>query len=310
MQAMPHTFNTGFVDVFRPETIVCNLPARTRDEALATLLRLLEEETPGRDPQVMLDALIAREALAPTVIYPGIAVPHLRLEGLSRLLLAVGTSVPGIPFNGDVQHPVHAIFLVLTPKNIPDAYLQFLAGLSKKIMALKDVRLIAGCTSSDELCAMLTSGKDDFPPFVSAMHMMDPNPATLLESDHLGTAIDLFCERRLYDIPVVDEQGDVRGVVSLEDLLRLSLPEHLLWMHDLTPIIQFEPFADLLRKDRAMNLADFMREEYITVTPDVPAIQLAKMFLMENTRQILVMEGRHLAGVVNLHGFISKLFWA
>lgn len=307
---MPNKFNTSFVDVFRPETIVCNLPVRTRDEALSALLHLLEKETPGRDPQAMRDALIAREALAPTVIYPGIAVPHLRLEGLSRLLLAVGTSVPGIPFNGDAQHPVHAIFLVLTPKSMPDAYLQFLAGLSKKTMALKDVRLIAGCTSPDELCAMLTSGEDDFPPFVSAMHMMDPNPATLLESDRLGTAIDLFCERRLYDIPVVDEQGDVRGVVSLEDLLGLSLPEHLLWMHDLTPIIQFEPFADLLRKERAMNLADFMREEYVKVSPDVPAIQLAKMFLMEKTRQILVMEGRRLAGVVNLHGFISKLFWA
>ena len=140
--------------------------------------------------------------------------------------------------------------------------------------------------------------------------MMDPTPATLLESDHLGTAINIFCERRVYDIPVVDEQGDVRGVVSLEDLLRLSLPEHLLWMNDLTPIIQFEPFADLLRKEREMHLADFMREEYVKVSPDVPAIQLAKMFIMEKTRQILVMEGRRLAGVVNLHGFISKLFWA
>jgi len=59
-----------------------------------------------------------------------------------------------------------------------------------------------------------------------------------------------------------------------------------------------------------MKLADFMREEYVKVSPDVPAIQLAKMFLMEKTRQILVMEGRHLTGVVNLHSFISKLFWA
>lgn len=307
---MPHKFKTGFVDVFRPETIACNVPARTRDEALAALLQLLEQDTPGQDQQTMLNDLIAREALAPTVVYPGIAVPHLRLPGLPRLLLAVGTSVPGIVFNGDVHNPVHAIFLVLTPRSAPDAYLQFLAGLSKKIMAFKDARLIAGCTSPEELCAMLTSGKDDFPPFVSARHMMDPTPATLLESDHLGTAINIFCERRVYDIPVVDEQGDVRGVVSLEDLLRLSLPEHLLWMNDLTPIIQFEPFADLLRKEREMNLADFMREEYVKVSPDVPAIQLAKMFLMEETRQILVMEGRHLAGVVNLHGFISKLFWA
>jgi len=300
----------GFADVFRPETMACNLQVRTRDEALAELIRLLEKDTPGLDPQIMLRDLVAREELAPTVVHPGIAVPHLRLDGLSRLLLAVGTSVPGIAFNGDPDHLVHAIFLILTPRNDPDAYLQFLAGLSKKLAAFKDARLLAGCTSPDELCGMLSRGKDVFPPFLSAMHVMDPNPVTLLESAPLGTVIDTLCSRPLYDIPVVDEQGDVRGVVAPEDLLRLSLPEHLLWMDDLTPIIQFEPLADLLRKERDMKLADFMREEYVKVAADVPAIQLAKMFLMDKTRQILVMENRHLLGVVNLRSFISKLFWA
>lgn len=289
---------------------MCNLKARTRNPALAELLGLLENEASGHDPQAMLDGLLARETLAPTVVYPGIAVPHLRLEGLSRLLLAVGTSVSGVEFNGGQEAPVHAIFLVLTPTSDPDAYLQFLAGLSKKLMALKDVRLIAGCTSPEELCALLTSGPNDFPPFLSAMHIMDPRPFTLLESDHLGTAINTFCERQLFDIPVVDEQGDVRGVVSLEDLLRLSLPEHLLWMDDLTPIIQFEPFADLLRKSAETKLADFMREEFVRVAPDVPAIQLAKTFILDRVRQILVMEGRKLLGVVNLRSFIAKLFWA
>ena len=185
---------TGFADVFRPESMACNLQVRTRDEALAELIRLLEKDTPGLDPQIMLRDLVAREELAPTVVHPGIAVPHLRLDGVSRLLLAVGTSVPGIAFNGDPDHLVHAVFLILTPRNDPDAYLQVL--------------------------------------------------------------------------------------------------------------------ADLLRKERDMKLADFMREEYVKVAADVPAIQLAKIFLMDKTRQILVMEDRHLLGVVNLRSFISKLFWA
>lgn len=307
---MPKTSKTGFADMFRPETMACNLQAKTRNEALKELIDRLEKEAPGLDPRAMLADLCAREDLAPTVVHPGIAVPHLRLEGLPRLLLAVGTSIAGIPFNGDPEHLVHAIFLILTPRSDPDAYLQFLAGLSKKLVAFKDVRLLAGCTSPDELASILACGQDVFPPFLSAMHVMDPAPATLLESDPLGKVIDTLCSRSLYDIPVVDEQGDVRGVVAPEDLLRLSLPEHLLWMDDLTPIIQFEPLADLLRKEREMKLADFMREEYVKVPPDVPAIQLAKMFLTDKTRQILVVDGRRLLGVVNLRSFISKLFWA
>jgi len=142
------------------------------------------------------------------------------------------------------------------------------------------------------------------------MHVMDPRPVTLLESDFLGTAIQVFCEKKVSDIPVVDEQGDLRGVISLEDLLRMSLPEHLLWMNDLTPIIQFEPFADLLLKQRDVRLADCMREKYVSVEPTVPAVQLAKTFIIERTRHILVLDKRRLLGTVQLHSLISKLFWA
>jgi nitrogen PTS system EIIA component len=299
-----------FSDILREENVICNLKAGTRDEALAELIHLLHRNTGGFNAEAALRDVLGRENIAPTVVSPGIALPHLRLAGLPGLLLAVGTSVAGVDFHRREQGPVHAIFLVLTPRTDPDAYLQFVAGLSRKLIPFKEVRLLAGCTSPEELCAMLSGGPDDFPSFLSARHVMDPHPPTLLESDHLGTAIDTFCERRVTDIPVVDEQGDVRGVVSLEDLLRLSLPEHLLWMEDLTPIIQFEPFADLLRREREMKLADFMREKYVHVSPEVPAIQLAKTFIIDDVRQILVMEGRKLVGVVNLRSFVSKLFWA
>lgn len=297
-------------DFLLEENVACQLKAHTRDEALAELIALLHKTSGGFDPDAALRDIVTRENIAPTVVFPGIALPHLRLDGIPRLLLAVGTSAPGIDFHRHEHGPVHAIFLILTPRTDPDAYLQFVAGLSRKLLALKEIRLLAGCTAADEVCSMLTSGGDDFPPFLSAKHVMDPHPVTLHEGDYLGTAINTFCERRVMDIPVVDEQGDVKGVVSLEDLLRLSLPEHLLWMEDLTPIIQFEPFADLLRRQKEMKLADFMREKYVHVSPDVPAIQLAKTFVIDNVRQILVMEGRRLVGVVNLRSFISKLFWA
>lgn len=299
-----------FADFLRPENIVCNLAALARDDALAELIRVLHTNAGGFDPDAVLREVLSRENIAPTVVFPGIAMPHVRLDGLARLLLAVGTSVHGIDFRRHEHGPVHAIFLVLTPRTDPDAYLQFVAGLSRKLLAIQEVRLLAGCTSPDELCAMLTAGDDHFPPFLSAKHVMDPHPVTLREGDHLGAAIDTFCKRRVLDIPVVDEQGDVKGVVSLEDFLRLSLPEHLLWMEDLTPIIQFEPFADLLRKDKEMKLADFMREKYAHVSPEVPAVQLAKTFIIDDVRQILVMEKRKLVGVVSLQGFIAKLFWA
>lgn len=302
--------NSAFEHIFQSDHIICNLKAQSREDAYQELLEVLLKNLSGQDPEALWRALNARETISSSVAYPGVAVPHLRINGIKEPLLAIGTSVAGVQFERYKEAPIHMIFLILTPAHIPDAYLQFLAGLSKKIIAFKEIRLLAGCTSPDELCSMLTGGPDVFPPFLSAMHVMDPRPTTLLESDFLGTAIHIFCEKKLSDLPVVDEQGDLRGVVSLEDLLRMSLPEHLLWMDDLTPIIQFEPFADLLLKQKDMRLADCMREQYVSVGPQVPAVQLAKTFIIERTRQILVLDKRKLLGTVGLHSFISKLFWA
>ena len=99
-------------------------------------------------------------------------------------------------------------------------------------------------------------------------------------------------------------------MVSLTDLLKFSLPEHLLWMEDLTPIYRFQPFADMLKSSDDTRVADIMREEFVTVDSDVPAVQLAKLFLVHQVRKLIITgpEGR-LAGVVELKEFCAKLFW-
>ncbi len=81
-------------------------------------------------------------------------------------------------------------------------------------------------------------------------------------------------------------------------------------MDDLTPILHFQPFAETLKTDKETKIADFMKEQFISVDETVPAIQLAKIFLMNNTRQIIVTNNGKLSGVVDISGFITKLFWA
>jgi CBS domain-containing protein len=138
---------------------------------------------------------------------------------------------------------------------------------------------------------------------------MNAAPATVLEVDELRVVIEVLCTRGLLDVTVVDEEGDLRGVISLEDVLRLGLPDHLLWMHDVSPILHFEPFAELLQRGRERKAADVMQERALTVPGDTPAIEIAKRFLTEGARQIWVVEGRKLLGVIELRDFMARLLW-
>ena len=300
----------SFADFLRLENIRCGLTASTWQDAIAELTQLLHENEGSFDQDAVIAACIEREKATSTVIAPRLAVPHARLDHLSKLLVAVGTSTQGIPFADEERGPVNAVILILTPKTDPGLYLQALAALSRELGAQNATLRIGECLSEEQIYAFFTEKEVSLPAFLAAHDVMDSEPVTLLESDNLKEAINRFCSRHVLDIPVVDEEGDLRGILSLEDLLQHSMPEHLLWMHDLSPILQFEPFAELLRHDRESNVADFMREDYVALGPNVPAIQLAKVFLTQRVRQVLVVEGSRLLGVVDMSAFIAKVFWA
>lgn len=297
-------------DLLQVEHILCDLPPLSRDEAVTRLIARLAEREGGIDQPAALRAVLDREKLGATIILPGVAMPHARLDLLDAPRVALATSRHGIDFNAEGEAPARLVVLILTPKADPGAYLRLVAALSR-VLSVPHLlsRLVVG-ESPQQIRSILHETDLRVPAYLTARDVMDPHPVTLKEGDTLATALQTLFVNRLHDAPVVDETGDLRGVVSLEDILHLSLPEHLLWMEDLSSILSFQPFADLLRKDQETRLADFLRENYVDAAPDTPAIQLAKLFLMKKHRQIEIVEGRRLLGVVDLDNFMAQLFWA
>lgn len=296
-------------DYLAEGNILCRMGGLPAHEAVDRLVSLLFMHVGGFDRQGAVDAVMEREQLASTVLIDGLALPHARLDGLTQPMMAVGLSQEGVlfPENNEL---VRVIILVLTPKSDPSAYLKLVSAVSKSL-ADESLRLRLSLSETPaEAYSLLTSGVRGIPTHLMARDLMNAHPVTLREEDDLATAISAFCMQRQMDIPVVDETGDIRGVLAIEDLLRLSLPEHFLWMEDLTPIVNFQPFAELLRKDHETKVADFMRDRYTTMNPDTPAIQLAKDFLKSGIRQIILAENNKLIGVVDVQHFVAQLFWA
>jgi len=297
-------------DYLQEDCILCGMKADSRDEAIGQLVELLHQKAGGFDATVASRSVIARERLSPTVLAAGLALPHARLADLDHPLLAMATSHSGIDFEAVGEDPVHVIVLILTPKNDPGAYLRLMASLSRTLNEERTVKRLSVAAHPREVCGILTEGPERLEIRLNAASVMNSNPVTLDEGDTLAHAIEAFCSNRIMDIPIVDAEGDLRGIIAIEDLLGQSLPQHLLWMEDLSPIENFEPFAELLRKDSETKIADFMHDKYVAIPPEMPAIQLAKIFLIQQIRQIQVVENQRFLGVVNLDSFTSQIFWA
>ncbi|NUM54539.1 MAG: PTS sugar transporter subunit IIA [Candidatus Hydrogenedentes bacterium] len=307
---MSSTTEIRFSDFVRIENIRCPIIARDWAEAIRELVTLLHRNGGGFDLDSTIDRCLRREAASSTVIAPRLALLHVRVDTIDRVLVAVGIAPGGIAFPTKTRGTVEAIILLLSPRTDPDLYLQTLAAVTRDLHAESARERLVQCQTAGEVHEFFLESSGELPPHLLARDVMEKHAVTILETDTLREAIDAMCSQRLMDVTVVDEEGDLRGAVSLEDILRLSLPEHLLWMHDLTPLLRFEPFAELLRQDRDRKVADFMRERVLTVPPDMPAIQVAKLFLTEGERQVRVVDGRRLLGTIELRDFMAMLFWA
>jgi PTS system nitrogen regulatory IIA component len=67
------------------------------------------------EPRAIAAALSAREALGSTGVGAGVALPHARVEGLSRTVAAFARLDSAIDFEAVDDEPVDLVFLLLSP---------------------------------------------------------------------------------------------------------------------------------------------------------------------------------------------------
>ncbi len=298
--------------LFTEEQVLPNLPAIDRDQALKKLIERLATTGQVKDVDKVLSLVLDRERLGSTILAPGVAVPHARLEELSKLHVAIATSSAGISFPGKQSQKVKLMVLVLTPAGDPGGYLQALSALARTLAEHSNMADQLSTSSQAEIWAAFDQSGEKLSDHVTARDMMNRQPPLLKTSDPLGKAIDEFCRLGISQLPVIDQDGDLAGVVTVEELIRLCLPDYITWMDDLSPILHFEPFAEVLKTETDAPVMEIMvlSDRYATVAESTPAVQVAKVMMKLNVDQVLVVRGRKLIGVITMHDFIDKVMRA
>ncbi len=294
-----------FSSLFNINHIICNIESDSRDLAIMEILRKLAYEHGVGNVSHVFDAVLAREEEMSTIIGPGIAIPHARVDSVNELVVGVATSQKGVQWpDGSV---VKLLFLLIVPKENPGIYLQAVSALASVCGEPDAAEKIAAFTTPEEVWRYFERGGMVLPDYICAGDIMSEVEVSLSENDTLERAIDLFVKHYYLSLPVVDNAGELVGVVSAQEFLRVVLPDYILWMDDLTPIINFEPFAEILRRESMTWLAEIMTTDIATVQIESPAVQVAKEMTRLRTEIVFVLEGKILKGVITLRRFMDKV---
>ena len=296
-----------FSSLFTPKHVICQTNITNRDELLLEMLRKLALVVGIGDAEDAYQSLLQRENEIPTVVGPGIAMPHVRLSSINHIIVGVATSQAGIKYAPNITQPVKLIIMTLAPKVAPGAYLQAMSSLAKICQDPNTADNIARLDSAEKVWEFFDHDGMTLKEHLKACDIMGPVTVKLQEHDTLEKAIDLFVRHQVRDVPVIDKDGDLIGVVTTHELLKVCLPDYILWIEDLTPIINFEPFAEILRKESKTWLTEIMTMDYATVSEDAPAAQVAKEFAKQKVDHVYVIRDKKLVGVISLAMFLNKI---
>jgi len=95
-----------------------------------------------RQPRRLLERLLERERLGSTALGHGVAVPHCRYQGSSKLLVAIGLCRQGVDFAAEDGEPVRVFFVVVSPASAAVEHLQCLAAISRWVKNGRLARLL------------------------------------------------------------------------------------------------------------------------------------------------------------------------
>ncbi len=86
----------------------------SREEAFASLFRILEARPDADAFAAMKEAAVERERTSSTFLGRGLALPHGRAERLDRIVIAVGVSDEGVSWP-DAESRAHLVLLLGVP---------------------------------------------------------------------------------------------------------------------------------------------------------------------------------------------------
>ncbi|MBV9863056.1 MAG: PTS IIA-like nitrogen regulatory protein PtsN [Alphaproteobacteria bacterium] len=142
-------------DLLTPQGVIANLRAATKKQVLQELARRAAAASSVPD-RTIYDAVAERERLGSTGIGMGIAIPHGKLGGLSRMYAAFARLDRPIPFEAIDDQPVDLVFLLLAPEDAGAEHLKALAQVSRLLRDRAICQKLRGTDRADALYILLT----------------------------------------------------------------------------------------------------------------------------------------------------------
>ena len=146
-------------DLLSLSGVLDDVRAGSKKQALQELSAIAAAQT-EQEERAVLDLLLARERLGSTGVGAGVAIPHGKLAGLTRISAVFARLREPIDYDAVDGKPVDLILLLLAPDSAGSDHLKALALVSRLLRDHRVCARLRGADNAEALYAVLTGATD------------------------------------------------------------------------------------------------------------------------------------------------------
>ena len=117
----------GFRTALSSDCILLHLKGSEKEEIITELVNVLDSKGLLADRDLVLHDVLGRERSMSTGMQHGIALPHAKTEGVTRIVAALGLKPEGVDFKSLDGQPSKVFFLLISPSKQVEPHMQVLA---------------------------------------------------------------------------------------------------------------------------------------------------------------------------------------
>lgn len=300
-----------FSKYITPQQVLLHPDAADKAAVMRMLVEAIAEgplfkANPELTRDTLENALLAREALGPTVVAPGTACPHARIAGLIGAGGAVAILDRPIDFSGDGDNLVDLVVVLVVAAERPPVALKLLG----KVAALGNPGVRAplfAAADANAAAALLHTLVFNIDTPLLARDVMRPPYCLLTPDMPVTTIVQRMVQYNTESVGISTPDGTLLGEITSDALFVLGMPEFFNQLKSVSFIKEFDPFDRYFEKESQQNAGEVMSTDVARVQEDATILEVIFLLSVRRYAKVYVERNGKLVGIIDRARVLNEI---
>lgn len=129
--------------------------------------------------------------------------------------------------------------------------------------------------------------------------IMKEEVITIKKGTSYREVAEILIKNKISGAPVVDDEGNIVGVVSEKDLFRAVYPSYKEFYESPESHLDFEKLEEEAKRAGDKKVEEFMSTRLITADPDTPVLKIGALMIITGIHRVPVVKDKKIVGMVS-----------